>query len=193
MFRAGLETAVRSSDGLELAGVFSPSQLAHDADNRPADVLLIALPQLDEEWIGILSEHAMPVVLLTGSVDASVLTAGLRANIRALLSEDAGTSEIVAAVQAAAAGLIAFQQPVVELLLADQRPAPAALDEPLSRRELEVLAMLAEGLSNKLIAYRLVISEHTVKFHVTSIMTKLRAGSRTEAVMQGIRRGLVML
>ena len=53
--------------------------------------------------------------------------------------------------------------------------------------------MLAEGLSNKLIAHRLGISEHTVKFHVTSIMAKLRAGSRTDAVMQGIRRGLVMI
>jgi DNA-binding NarL/FixJ family response regulator len=53
--------------------------------------------------------------------------------------------------------------------------------------------MLAEGLTNKVIAYRLGISEHTVKFHVTSIMGKLHAGSRTDAVMQAIRRGLVMI
>jgi DNA-binding NarL/FixJ family response regulator len=53
--------------------------------------------------------------------------------------------------------------------------------------------MLAEGLSNKLIAHRLGISEHTVKFHVASIMSKLRASSRTEAVTTGIRQGLIML
>jgi DNA-binding NarL/FixJ family response regulator len=53
--------------------------------------------------------------------------------------------------------------------------------------------MLAEGLSNKLIAHRLGISEHTVKFHVAAVMAKLHAGSRTDAVMVGIRRGLVIV
>ena len=56
-----------------------------------------------------------------------------------------------------------------------------------------VAPLLAEGISNKMLAYRLGISEHTVKFHITSILTKLRAGSRTDAVMQGIRRGLIMM
>jgi DNA-binding NarL/FixJ family response regulator len=69
----------------------------------------------------------------------------------------------------------------------------AELPEPLTRREREVLQMLASGLGNKLIAARLVISEHTVKFHVASILGKLGAGSRTEAVSIGIRRGLVLL
>src|ERR1700674_681358 len=67
------------------------------------------------------------------------------------------------------------------------------LAESLTRRELEVLQMLAAGLSNKEIAARLSISEHTVKFHVASILGKLGAGSRTEAVSLGIRRGLVLL
>ncbi|HCC57899.1 MAG TPA: helix-turn-helix transcriptional regulator [Solibacterales bacterium] len=73
------------------------------------------------------------------------------------------------------------------------RAASEALDEPLTPRELEVLGMLAEGLSNKLIAHGLAISEHTVKYHVTSIMAKLHAGSRTDAVMQGIRHGLILI
>ena len=67
------------------------------------------------------------------------------------------------------------------------------LAESLTRRELEVLQMLAAGLSNKEIAARLNISDHTVKFHVASILGKLGAGSRTEAVSLGIRRGLVLL
>jgi NarL family two-component system response regulator YdfI len=67
-----------------------------------------------------------------------------------------------------------------------------ALD-PLTPREREVLDMLAEGLSNKEIAWRMKISEHTVKFHVSSIFSKLRASTRTEAVMHGIRQGLIMM
>jgi DNA-binding NarL/FixJ family response regulator len=65
--------------------------------------------------------------------------------------------------------------------------------EALTPRELEVFAMLAEGVGNKTIAWKLGISEHTVKFHVASIMSKLHATSRTEAVAIGIRRGLIML
>jgi DNA-binding CsgD family transcriptional regulator len=65
--------------------------------------------------------------------------------------------------------------------------------QPLTPREIEVLGMLAEGLGNKTIARRLGISEHTVKFHVGSILAKLDASSRTEAVTLGARRGLIML
>ena len=67
------------------------------------------------------------------------------------------------------------------------------LAEELTPRETEVLQMLANGLANKAIAARLSISEHTVKFHVASILGKLGAGSRTEAVTLGIRRGIVLL
>jgi DNA-binding NarL/FixJ family response regulator len=65
--------------------------------------------------------------------------------------------------------------------------------QPLTRREIEVLGMLAEGLANKNIAARLQISEHTVKTHVASILTKLDAFSRAEAVAIGARRGLILL
>jgi len=78
-------------------------------------------------------------------------------------------------------------------LLPEQQPVADELAQPLSDRELEVLDRVAEGLSNKLIAHRLNISEHTVKTHVASIFAKLGASSRTEAVSQAIRRGLVML
>jgi NarL family two-component system response regulator YdfI len=71
--------------------------------------------------------------------------------------------------------------------------SPDQLVEPLTPREIEILQMLASGLANKEIAARLSISEHTVKFHVASILGKLGAGSRTEAVTLGIRHGLVLL
>ena len=78
-------------------------------------------------------------------------------------------------------------------LLPDAQPSAEELAEPLSDRELEVMGLLVEGLSNKLIAHRLSISEHTVKTHVASIFAKLGASSWTEAVSQAIRRGLVRL
>ena len=97
----------------------------------------------------------------------------------------------MAAIEAAAAGFVVLQPSDLDGLLVN--PQPASLAEPLTPREVEVLGMLAEGQSNKAIAHRLGISEHTVKFHVTSIMGKLDAGSRTEAVTRGIRQGLIML
>ena len=77
----------------------------------------------------------------------------------------------------------------------EARPARVAADpaQPLTAREIEVLGMLAEGLGNKTIAVRLGISTHTAKFHVASILAKLGAGSRTEAVTVGMRRGLVVI
>jgi DNA-binding CsgD family transcriptional regulator len=73
-------------------------------------------------------------------------------------------------------------------------PPPVGTElDALTPREREVLDMLAEGLSNKEIAWRMKISGHTVKFHVASIFAKLNVSTRTEAVAQGIRKGLIMM
>jgi DNA-binding NarL/FixJ family response regulator len=105
--------------------------------------------------------------------------------------------EIVAAIEAAAAGLVVLDATGIETLLRAPSAVSAsgseALVEALTPRELEVLQLLAAGLGNKEIASRLAISEHTVKFHVASIMGKLGAASRTEAVTLGIRHGLIMV
>jgi DNA-binding NarL/FixJ family response regulator len=105
--------------------------------------------------------------------------------------------QIVAAVHAAAAGLVvmpagggvALQSPMHEPV---QEPTQEMV-EPLTPREMDVLEMLTEGLSNKMIAHRLSISDHTAKFHVNSILAKLNAGTRTEAVTRGIRLGLIKI
>lgn len=117
------------------------------------------------------------------------------------LRRDATADEIVAAVTAVAGGLIALDRRLAaDLLVSPGRAAVAATerlpglaDETLTARELEVLQLLAQGLPNKLIAQRLHISEHTAKFHVSAIMTKLNAASRTEAVTVAARRGLLIL
>lgn len=77
--------------------------------------------------------------------------------------------------------------------LSDTEPDAKPIASPLTPREIEVLRLIADGAGNKIIAHRLGISDHTVKFHVTSILSKLHAGTRTEAVMLGVRKGLVYL
>jgi len=116
------------------------------------------------------------------------------------LQRDATGEEIVAAITAVAGGLLTLDRRLAGGLLATPEHSPAPTperladdEEPLTARELEVLQLLAEGLPNKLIAAQLHISEHTAKFHVSAILLKLGAASRTEAVTLAARRGLLIL
>jgi DNA-binding NarL/FixJ family response regulator len=128
---------------------------------------------------------AVPIVVLS---DERLTSRLFRRGVHAILPHDAPVEQIVAALHAASAGLIAVPVEASALVI------PAASEsavESLTPREMETLEMLAEGLSNKQIAARLHISEHTAKFHVNSILGKLGAGTRTEAVMRGLRSGLL--
>ena len=158
-----------------------------DLADLQADVLLLEADEIQQE------ELAFPVVLLSDTSDAALLNSALRSGVRAVISRESTPEEIESAIQAVNAGLIVIAPESLPDLLQYARPIAEALTEPLSERELEVLDVIAEGLSNKLIAHRLGISEHTVKTHVASIFAKLGAASRTEAVSLAIRRGLVML
>ncbi len=112
--------------------------------------------------------------------------------MRAILSRESDPDDVLSAIYTAYDGLA---RPIAESLAAvysDQSPeVEDELSEEITSRETEVLRMLAEGLVNKEIAARLGISEHTVKFHISSILDKLDASTRTEAVTLGIRRGLI--
>jgi two-component system, NarL family, response regulator YdfI len=182
-----VEHAIRSSALLEFAGRVDP---AHPlASELPGDVLLVEVEDLDEHDWRALAELPIPVLLLASARDSALVRTALRAGVRGAIVSDATTQEIEGAVHAVNAGLIVTAPD----FLPETHPAAEELLDPLSERELEVLDLLAEGLSNKLIAHPLHISEHTVKTHVASIFAKLGASSRTEAVSQAIRRGLVML
>jgi two-component system, NarL family, response regulator YdfI len=114
---------------------------------------------------------------------------------RAILPANVSASQLSAAIEAAINGLVVFHANDAEHLILPRgqneiRDAPM---EELTAREVEVLRWMAEGLGNKEIAAKLNISENTAKFHVASIMGKLGATSRTEAVTLGIRRGLVLI
>jgi DNA-binding NarL/FixJ family response regulator len=115
----------------------------------------------------------------------------------AIVGREASAAELRAAVLAAAEGLVAVPASRAGRILGGPgQPAardPEALPEPLTAREREVLELLGQGLSNRRIAERLLISEHTAKFHVASVLGKLGASTRTEAVSRGVRRGLITL
>jgi DNA-binding NarL/FixJ family response regulator len=173
----------------------------------PSDAFLEASPDVivldvrsiaDLDWLGESdTQRAGPGLIVLGPLlDDEQLPARLAGRAWGYLPRDAGGSQISAAVSAVGAGLTVLDWRLGARLLAPStRPLlePPALDAELTARELEVLALVAQGLPNKTIAAQLAISEHTVKFHVASILAKLGAGSRTEAVHLGARRGLTAL
>ena len=110
---------------------------------------------------------------------------------RQVLLRDANEERLTAALVAVAAGLVVISPSLIGVLAREDAAESAAID--LTPREVEVLSLLAEGLTNKAIAHRLTISEHTVKFHVNAIMGKLDAQSRTDAVVRATRQGLIAL
>jgi two-component system, NarL family, response regulator YdfI len=160
-----------------------------DTSGEGAEAVLESLTESD------LASEAALVVLADDFVEGSAAEA-LRVGVRAVLPSDVSPSQLVAALQAVAAGLVVLHPREVDAALPASAPASrplAELAEPLTRREREVLQMLASGVGNKEIAAQLAISEHTVKFHVTSILGKLGATSRTEAVSLAVRLGLILL
>ncbi len=198
--KAGLETLIHAypslyviSDALDEHGAIEGA----GGDLQP-DVILAELEGRDDENASEVLDDAiggMAVVLLVHGSTTDWADSLLRQGVKAVLPANATAAQVVAAIQAAAVGLVVIHPGEVEGLipLRATSEAPRMLSEALTPREIEVLRLLAEGLGNKEIAARLVISEHTVKFHVASIMGKLGAASRTEAVMLGIRRGIVLI
>ncbi|HEV2199995.1 MAG TPA: response regulator transcription factor [Bryobacteraceae bacterium] len=168
--RAGIESLLESDQGIEVVH-----------SSREADVILREELPVAPEALG-----AVPIVVLT---DGPASPRAFQSGVRAILPHEAAPEQIVAALYAASAGLIAMVAGSSSLVMRAETPEVEV--ETLTPREVEALEMLAEGLSNKQIAARLNISEHTAKFHVNSILSKLHAGTRTEAVIRGIRCGLV--
>lgn len=201
VMQAGLAALLAARETLTL--VDTATQPAMEAiEAQQPDVVLLVLDRLEEELMALFSEldedpvpPAVVVLVEDGPIDG--LNEWLRLGVRGVLPRRATASEIIGAIEAAAAGLVVFHPDVMPEVMAvlslGHRTLPSAMEPPLTRREIEVLQMLAEGLGNKTIARRLSISEHTVKFHVGSIFSKLNVSSRTEAVMVGARQGLILL
>ncbi len=148
----------------------------------------------NSKWRDRLSDLAeLGASVVTLLPEPSHTTEALSAGARGLLSREADPASILAALNAVNNGLVAVDPALGGVLLPTNDETAAFQLEELTKREHEVLELLAEGLSNRSIAYRLEISEHTVKFHVNSILRKLGAQSRTEAVVRATRSGLILL
>ena len=198
---AGLQSLLADS-GVDIVGSAADLEsLAKQLDDVEPDVLLVetsaeARQAFVDEMVGEEIFRGHPVVVLAQSMPPGWASEALRAGVRAVLPSEVSAEQLRAALEAAAVGLVVVHPSEVSAVL----PAPAALSspvrelpEPLTPREREVLQIISAGLGNKEIAGRLSISDHTVKFHVASILGKLGASSRTEAVSIGIRHGLVLL
>jgi two-component system, NarL family, nitrate/nitrite response regulator NarL len=133
----------------------------------------------------------VPVLVLVAGADDP--EEALASGARGVLVRDAAPARLAAAAEAVAQGLIVLDEPLTGRLRRPPGAPPPELVEPLTRRESEVLQLLAQGLPTRAIAERLHISEHTAKFHVNAILGKLGAATRTEAVAVAIRSGLVIL
>ncbi len=193
--RAGLESIVNSSVSFTTLGSASTSvELREMLGSHEPDIVLADLVGSDLSLSSQpLADVPSVVVLLDNPSDSDFQA--LRKGARAMLPRNAEDEEIIAALEATAAGLIAVHPTQSHALVSSRSPLDSNLEqiEELTPREIEVLGMLAEGIGNKTIAQRLGISEHTVKFHIGSILGKLDAESRTEAVTIGIRHGVISL
>jgi DNA-binding NarL/FixJ family response regulator len=193
--RAGLRALVATSE-LQIMGV-AATLAAPDIDMRDVDVVLLADEGLLTDAARIVPDDAhLALLLLADDGRAAALLRSLPLAGWGILPLDSSPAELQSALVAVARGLVALALPLAEQLLGQRGPvAVPTLDraDPLTAREREVLQLVSQGLSNKLIARELQVSEHTVKFHVSSIFAKLGAASRTDAISRGARQGLIAL
>ncbi|MBF6594833.1 MAG: response regulator transcription factor [Thermaceae bacterium] len=185
--RAGLAALLGGEEGLELVG-----QTGNDGDFSvyEADVLLWDLSLGDGDFVDL----NIPVLVLVS--DENRATQMLSGGAKGVLLRASEPEVLSAALQAVARGLVIVEPALLNLILPEPSQAelePTPLTEELTARELEVLHLLAAGLSNKAIAGRLEFSEHTAKFHVAQILNKLGVESRTEAVVRAAQLGLILL
>lgn len=196
MMQAGLRTMLT---GTEVQAV-GASSIADAASTELAEIDVIVVDETLLEDVGrtLTNIGLIALVVLTDNIERSLaLLRSLSLRSWSVVPLNATAAQLQAAVAAVAQGFVVLPS-AYSVQLYEQRPAANAVmlgvvDESLTAREREVLELVSQGLSNKLIARRLQISEHTVKFHISSISTKLGAASRTDAVSRGVRLGLITL
>jgi len=200
--RAGLRGLLEEiDDALVVGQATTVEQAAAIALDLRPDILLVGWETGQAEEIALLAETlgpaGIPVVLLGEAPSPAELNVLLRAGVRGFLLSDATSDDVGAAIDVVTRDFLVLDAVLSRALSTPGVPTPLLGDinpaEPLTEREQEVLQLLASGLPNKAIARRLNVTEHTVKFHVGSILAKLGASSRTEAVTRAARQGLLDL
>jgi DNA-binding NarL/FixJ family response regulator len=192
MLGARLETRLRSDPRLRVSMAPASELPRLVQDLEPAVVVLpVSMGMLSRRLRSLPTQSPprVPVLILTAEPRLAWTPQARRAGVQGVLRDDATPDELSVAVMGMIAGLVVLDAEVFGPRLGSSRPSSA--DSALTAREMEVLEMMADGMSNRVIAARLSISTHTVKFHVAAVLAKLRAGGRTEAVTIAVRRGLI--
>jgi DNA-binding NarL/FixJ family response regulator len=189
MIQAGLRAVLEKQTDIEFV---------EHPDPGGCDVLVLCGPQWLRSSVDLelpLSEPGPALLIIAEEIEPFRSRIDSASGVIGLLNEDASEVEILAAIRALAAGLLTGSPQLIQnLLVSDhERTKRETPNLELTSRETEVLRLLSLGLANKEIAFQLKISEHTVKFHVSSIFTKLGATNRVAAVRVGIRIGLLDL
>ena len=196
--RHGLRTYLETLDDMEVAGEASDGAEAVELVERllPDVVLMdLVMPELDGVEATRRIRAASPatkVIALTSFDDDEKVFPAIKAGAAGYLLKDVHPAELAEAVRRASRGEALLAPSVAARLMQEvsgERPASAGLTE----RELEVLRLIARGMSNKLIARELVVSEKTVKTHVSNILAKLHLADRTQAALYAVREGLAEL
>ncbi len=206
--RAGLAAVLTHGAGVTVVGQIDGKSATPSALDVFRPTVVVWDLGLEPDWgpnsgleqLSALSDGTVPIVTLVS--DQRQAVGAWLAGSRGLMLRASPGANLRAAVRAVSQGLMALDPEVSPALLpsvesSGEKPAGPEFNEPtpsgLTPRETQVLQLLAEGLPNKVIASQLDISEHTVKFHINSIMGKLGAQSRTDAVMRATRSGLILL
>lgn len=195
--RAGLTALLETDDEIQV--VAEAAEIDTDMPQfEEIDVLVLAAESVEQMDLisSLQTENLVPtLILLAQDSDPAEYLRAMGRQIWGLLPLESSVEELLAAVRGLHAGLFIGAPELVESLLA-ALPVGGAIEplvDELTEREIEVLQLLAQGLANKQIALRLGISEHTVKFHVSGIYSKLNATNRMEAVRLGVHQGLIVL
>ncbi len=194
--RSGLAAFMLAFDDLELAGeASSGSEALHVCAQVKPDVVLmdLVMPEMDGAAATRAIRQAYPdvqVIALTSFKEEDLVQAVLKAGAIGYLLKNVSADELADAIRAAKAGRPTLAPEAAQALI-NSATQPATMGSNLTDREREVLSLMVEGLNNPDIAERLVVSRSTVKFHVSSILSKLGVASRTEAVALALQQHLV--
>ncbi len=204
LFRKGIRTMLDQMEGVGVEGeaASGPEAVALAQELVPDVILMdIKMPGLSgiEATRRILQENPhIGVILVTMFDDPESVFAGMRAGARGYVLKEAEPEELRRGIEAAHRGEVMLCPIVAEKVLehfgGDTASRPAGMPyEQLTQRELEVLQLAADGLNNRDIAEKLVISEKTVKNHINNIFSKLHVNDRTQAILYALRKGLVAM
>ena len=210
LFRQGIEHELSAVRGIEVAGTFdADTEVLTAIDNSPPDVALVDIDGPVEKGLALARKMRqrspnIAIIVLASDTNDTQLFQALKAQTAAYLNKEVTTVQLVDTIRSAARG----EHPINESLTTRPRIAEEvlrqfqelsrrieteALISPITPRETEVLNYIAQGYLNKQIAFELGISEQTIKNHVTSILRKLNANARTEAVVIAIKQGLISI